>query len=177
MSRNSVFLSRGDRDLRVAFKFHAGSHASSRVEAMNSTLLYSWHGYLLEPIEWPKGSQASCGVLREDSGLLYRPCRKRRASSRDDGGISWFFWSCGASVGFLTRYDGEIREPLVWRQGNQVSMRVVRGSAALLLSHGRGIGPQEVLKKESRGLSRVVAGNPGFPQLVLVTSGSISGCL
>ena len=37
-------------------------------------------------------SQASCGVMREDLGLLSRPCRKRRASSRDDGGISWFFF-------------------------------------------------------------------------------------
>ena len=139
MSRKSVFFSNGNRDLSVTFKVHPGSQASSRVEAKNSTLLLSCNRYLLEPTEWPKGSQASCGVLREDSGLLYRPCRKRRASSRDDGGISWFFWSCGASVGFLTRYDGEIREPLVWRQGNQVSMRVVRGSAALLLSHGRRI--------------------------------------
>ena len=62
-------------------------------------------GYLLEPTGWPKGSQASCGVLREDSGLLSRPCEKRRASSHDHRGISWFFSSCGASVGFLTRYD------------------------------------------------------------------------
>ena len=49
--------------------------------------LSSCNGDLLEPIEWTKGSQASYGVLREDSGLLSRPCRKRRASSRDDGGI------------------------------------------------------------------------------------------
>ena len=95
MSRNSVFLSSGDRDLGVAFKFHPGSQASSQVEAKNSALLSSYNGYLLEPIEWPKGSQASCGVLREDSGLLSRPCRKRRASSRDNGGISWFFSNCG----------------------------------------------------------------------------------
>ena len=26
-----------------------------------------------EPIEWPKGDQASCGVLRGDTGLLSRP--------------------------------------------------------------------------------------------------------
>ena len=32
----------------------------------------------------------------------------------DDGGILWVFSSCGASVGFHTRYDGELREPLVW---------------------------------------------------------------
>ena len=39
---------------------------------------------VLEPTEWPTGSQASCGFWREDSVLLSRPCRKRRPSSRDD---------------------------------------------------------------------------------------------
>ena len=41
--------------------------------------------YLLEATEWPKGSQASSGVWRVDSGLLSRSCRKRRPSSYDDG--------------------------------------------------------------------------------------------
>src|SRR5574340_64926 len=43
-----------------------------------------------------------------------------------------------------------------------------------LPSHGRGIWPRDVLKKVSRGLSRVEAGNPGFPRLVQVTSGGFS---
>ena len=38
---------------------------------------------------------------------------------------------------FLTRYDGEVSEPLVGRQGSRVSMRVARASASLLSSHGR----------------------------------------
>ena len=97
-----MFLSRGDRDLEVAFQTHPGSQASSRGEAKDSALLSSRDGYLLEPTEWPKGSQASCGVWREDSGFLSRPCRKRRPSSCDDGGVLWFFSSCGASVGFLS---------------------------------------------------------------------------
>ena len=99
------------------------------------------------------------------------------ASSRDDEGISWFLSSCGASVGFLTRYDGELRKPVVWCQGSQVPIRVASGSGALLSSHGRGIGPQEALKNDSQGLSPVVAGNPGFSRLVLVTSGSLTWCL
>ena len=52
-----------------------------------------------------------------------------------------------------------------------------RGSASLPSSHGRGIGPQEALKNDSQGLSPVVAGNPGFSRLVLVTSGSLTWCL
>ena len=54
------------------------------------------------------------------------------------------------------------------RQGSGVSMLVARGSASLLLSHGSGIWPRDVLKKVSQGLSRVEAGNPGFPRLVHV---------
>ena len=38
----------------------------------------------------PKGSQASSGVWRVDSGLLSRSCRKRRPSSYDDGGVSCY---------------------------------------------------------------------------------------
>ena len=39
--------------------------------------------------------------------------------------------------------------------GKSGSMHVWRGSASLLSSHGRGIGPQDALKKDSRGLSSV----------------------
>ena len=39
----------------------------------------------------------------------------------------------GPRVRFLRRYDGEVSEPLVGRQGSRVSMRVARGSASLLL--------------------------------------------
>ena len=87
------------------------------------------------------------------------------------------FPSGGPSVRFLARYDGEVSESLVGRQGSQVSMRMARGSASLLSSHGRGIVPQDDLKKDSGGHSRVVAGNPGFPRLVPVTSGSFSGTI
>ena len=38
-------------------------------------------------------------------------------------------------------------------------------SAAFLSNNGRGIGPQDALKGESRGLSRVAEGNTGFPPL------------
>ena len=41
-------------------------------------LLSSCDGYLLEPIEWPKGSQTSCGILREDSGLLSKALQEKK---------------------------------------------------------------------------------------------------
>ena len=107
-----------------AFKVHRESQASSEVEANISTLLSSWDGYLLGPVDCPKGSQASCGVLREDSGLLSRPCRKRRASSRDDGRILWFFSSCGVTCGVF----------LELRRGTKGCSLVAPGKSSLHLS-------------------------------------------
>ena len=66
-------------------------------------------------------------------------------------------------MGFLSSNNGELREPLVWPQGCSVSIRIGRGSMALLPSHGRVIRPQDALKGEYRVLSVVAAGNPGFP--------------
>ena len=73
---------------------------------------------------------------------------------------------------FLTRYDEDLREPLVQCQVSQVSMHVARGSVSWRSSHCRGIATQDILK-HSLGLSRVAVENPGFPQLVPVTSGSL----
>ena len=63
----------------------------ARGEAKDTALLSSRDGYILELTAWPKMSQASCGVWREDSGLLSRPYSKRRPSSREDWGVSWVF--------------------------------------------------------------------------------------
>ena len=76
---------------------------------------------LLEPFEWHKGSQASYGALRGNSGLLFRSCRKRRASSGEDWGISWFFLSCGQKFG--------VSIELRW--GNQGASRVAPGKSSL----------------------------------------------
>ena len=82
---------------------------------------------------------------------------KERPSPREDGGVSGVSSSCGALRGFLARHDEDLRVPLVRRQGSQVSMRVARGNPLWLSSNGRGLGPQDTLKRDSRGLSRVVA--------------------
>ena len=82
--------------------------------------------------------------------------------------MSQFFTSGGQSI---------IREPLLRRQGSQVSIRVARGSASWLSSHGRGLGPRDALKKDSRGLSRGAAGNPRFPRLLQGNLGNFPGCL
>ena len=125
----------------------SGLHSSFTRESglVNTAVLSSCDGYLLEPNEWPKGSQASCGVLREDSGLLSRPCRNRRASSRDDGGISWFFFElprdvCGFSQvttlisGSLSCGLREVQSPFELRGREPHCSRVTAGESVLKLS-------------------------------------------
>ena len=58
-----MFVSRGDRDLGVAFLMHPGSQSLSRGEAKDSALLSSCDGYLLEPTEWPKGPPPCLNIL------------------------------------------------------------------------------------------------------------------
>ena len=151
-----------------------GDRHSSRVKAKNPALLSSRDGYLLELTGWTKVSQPSEAFGERSRSWPLGHAGDEGHHLRDDGVVSGYFSRSGPRVRFLTRYDGEVSEPLVGRQGSRVSMRVARGSASLLSSHGRGMWPRDVLKKVSRGLSRVEAGNPGFTRLVQLTSGGFS---
>ena len=51
------------------------------------------------------------------------------------------------------------------------------GERVLAPSHGRGLGPRDALKKDSRGLPRGAAGNPRVPRLLPGTLGNFPGCL
>ena len=65
-------------------------------------------------------------------GYLFRRCSGKRphiAMMGEPRGLS------RVTMGFSS-YDVELREPLVLPQGSPVSIRVARGIAALLSSHG-----------------------------------------
>ena len=123
-----MFLSREGRDLGVAFQDPPGCQASSRGEAKDSAVLPSRDADILEP---PSGVSGVKPPLH--FGERARDCSpghagKEGPSPLEDGVVSGVSSSCGARGGFLTRYDGELRGPLVQHQGSQVSMPVVRGS-------------------------------------------------
>ena len=93
---------------------------------------------ILEPIEWPKGSKASCEVWRKDQGLLSRSGRKRSPQSRDDGGFSraaapvWgFSRGMTGSSGSLSCGAREVRCPCAWRGGACHCSRVMVGESVL----------------------------------------------
>ena len=109
--------------------------------------------------------------------MLSTPCKKRRASSRDDGVISWFFFELRQDVwgfsrvttgnsGSLSCGPREVQSPFELRGG-------VRHCSPVTQENW----PQGALKSESRGLSRGATGNPGLLRLVTVTSGNFSGCV
>ena len=50
-------------------------------------------------------------------------------------------------------------------------MEIVVVLCSIVASHGRGLGPRDALRKDSRGLCRGVAGNPRFPRLLPGTLG------
>ena len=68
-------------------------------------------------------------------------------------------------MGFLSRYQGELGEPLVLPQESQVSIRVVRASPGVLWSRGKGIRPHFTWKGESPCVSRVASWSVGTLEL------------
>ena len=69
------------------------------------------------------------------------------------------------SLGFLSTYHWELKEPLVLPQESQLSIRVARASPGVLCIHEKGIRPHFAWKGESPCVSRVAAGSVGSLEL------------
>ena len=109
-------------------------------------------------------SQASSRVLRGNLGLLLC-CRKKGPHLTLMGESFSLSRVTAGGLGFDSRYHEEFREPLVFRQGSQVSTRVERLNTGVLWSRGRGIRSQFAWKGESQGVSRVAIGSVGSLKL------------
>ena len=68
----------------------------------------------IRALDWDLHPSCVDAGREKADGIVFLAMQEERPSSRDDGGVSWVFSSCGASIIFLTRHDGELREPLVW---------------------------------------------------------------
>ena len=58
--------------------------------------------------------------LKREGGISLKMPQWKMTSSRVEGRISWFFSSCSRKLGFLSRYDGELSDPLTLTQGSPV---------------------------------------------------------
>ena len=83
----------------------------------------------------------------------------------DDGGVLWLFLSCGANVGFLKRYDGELREPLRVPLRSQGYCGVGRGLSGLHWLWCNGRGPHLQLRQEPQGSSQFLTPITGSLQI------------
>ena len=125
----------------------------------------SCNGYLGNPLELPKGSQASFRVVRGNLGLLSSRCRglgphlTLRGETR---GFSHMVFLVAGSSGFLSSCEGDVKEPLMLPQGSQPSFQVARENLGFLSSCCRGIGPQVELRQETWDSSRVAMGISWF---------------
>ena len=123
-----MFLSREGRHLGVAFQDPPGCQASSRGEAKDSAVLPSRDADILEPPSGVSGVKPPLHFGERARDCAPGHAGKEVPSHRKDGGVSGVSSSCGARGGFLARHGEDLREPLVRRQGSQVSLRVARRS-------------------------------------------------
>ena len=98
-----------------SFQDEVGNTGPFHVLLGTSGFLLSCEGYTGEPLGFHKGSQASFQVAGGNVGLLSSHCRGI-GPHRVDGGLSWFFSSCGGKVGV----------PLELRQGSQETLYCLR---------------------------------------------------
>ena len=55
--------------------------------------------------------------LKREVGISLETLQWKRASSRVEGRISWFFSSFGGKIGSLTSYNRNLRDPLMGASG------------------------------------------------------------
>ena len=100
--------------------------------------------------------------LKREGGISLEMPQRKRASSRIEGWISCFFSSSGRNLGFLSSYEGDLRDLLVLPQQSPVSMRVARDLSGFLSSHCLGQSPHLELRPEPAGSSPVLTWTSGF---------------
>ena len=100
----------------------------SRVSAGNLGFHSSCHGDLRDPLVLPQQSQVSFQIVRGSVGLLsnyFQGIGPLLAWKRESRGVSQVAVD---SFGFVSSFDGDLREPLMLPQGSQV-FQVASGTA------------------------------------------------
>ena len=100
--------------------------------------------------------------LKREGGISLEMPQRKRASSRIEGWISCFFSSSGRNLGFLSSYEGDFRDPLLWPKESPVSWRVARGFSGFLSSRCWALGPHLELRPEPQVSSPVLTWTSDF---------------
>ena len=70
--------------------------------------------------------------------ISWETLQHQRASSRIEGRISWFLWSCGSELRVSLELHGDLVDLLGFPQGSQICFRVAWGTLEFLSLHCRG---------------------------------------
>ena len=122
---------RCDGNAGISFQTNQGNRHSSRDEEGKTGLFLSCGRTLGVPLEWRQVCLGTCldatmvsrtlSRLKRESGISLQTPQWKRASSRVEGRISWFFLSCGSKLGV----------PLGLRWGPQGPTRGASGKSSL----------------------------------------------
>ena len=110
----------------------------------------SGDGYAGELLELQQGSQGPFQGSKGKVRFLSR-CHSDKGPH-----LAWreespaFSQVVAGNLGFLSSYDGDLRDPLVFPQESQFSMRVARGLSEFFSSWCQGIGPHAELGRNLR---------------------------
>ena len=126
---------------------------SCSVAARPSVFLLSRDSYVRELLELHQECQGHFRGSRGKVGFLSRRHSRKVPHHALMGESPDFSLVAAGNLGFLSSYDGNLRDPLVWPQENPVSMLVVRGFSAIVSRWCRVLGPHLELRPQSQGSS------------------------
>ena len=102
-------------------------------------------GYVGESVELPQGCQGHFRGSREKVGYL-STSRSRKGPHLALRGKSGSTRVVARNVGFLSSYDDDLQDTLMWPQENPVYMRVARGLSGFFCNRFLVLGPHQELR-------------------------------
>ena len=100
--------------------------------------------------------------LKKKGSISLEKPQWKGALSRIEGESPGFSRVLAGNLWFLLSYNGDMRDPLVFPQESQASMRVERGLPRFLSSRCRVLGPHLQLRLEAQCSPPVLTWNSGF---------------
>ena len=131
-------------------------------EAGKWTLLSNGDWYVGKHFELPQWCKGPFRGSREKVRFLSRCCRGKEPYLTLRGESPGFSQVAEGNLGFLSSYDGVLKDWLVLLQEGPVSMRVARALYGFLSSRCRVLGPHLELRPETQGSSPVLTWISGF---------------
>ena len=159
---NAGILSRQSREMDPHLEMRRENWGSSCVVAGPLVFLSSGDGNAGELLELPQGCQGPFRRSRGKVGFFSRCHTGKWLHIALRGQSSNFSRVSAGNLVFLSNYNGDLRDPLVWPQEIPVSMRVARGLSGFLSSRCWGQGPHLELRPESQGYSPVLTLTSGL---------------